>query len=52
MRRSRLIVIDDESNLADFVCTVAEQAGFDVEQFNNAGIFKDQYADGRFHPTI
>jgi len=43
MSRSRLIVIDDEPDLAGFVCTVAEQAGFDVEQFNNAAIFKDQY---------
>lgn len=43
MNLPKLIVIDDEIDLAGFVCDVAEQAGFDAEQFNNASIFKDQY---------
>lgn len=43
MNRPRLIVIDDEPDLAGFVCDVAEQAGFDVEQFNNAGLFIEEY---------
>jgi len=43
MSLPKLIVIDDEIDLATFVGDVAMQAGFDVEQFNNAGIFKDRY---------
>ncbi len=43
MNQPSLIVIDDEPDLAGFVCTVAEQVGFDIEQFNNAALFKDQY---------
>ncbi len=43
MNQPLLIVIDDEPDLADFVCTVAEQVGFDVKPFNNAALFKDQY---------
>ncbi len=43
MNLPKLIVIDDEIDLAGFVCDVAEQAGFDASQFNNASIFKDQY---------
>ncbi len=39
----KLIVIDDEIDLAGFVCNVAEQAGFEAEQYNNASIFKEQY---------
>ncbi len=39
----KLIVIDDEIDLAGFVCDVAEQAGFDAQPFNNARIFKEQY---------
>ncbi len=39
----KLIVIDDEIDLAGFVCDVAEQSGFETEQFNNARIFKEQY---------
>ncbi len=43
MSLPKLIVIDDEIDLAGFVSDVAKQAGFDVEQFNNASIFKDKY---------
>jgi len=43
MTLPKLIVIDDEIDLAGFVGDVAEQAGFDVEQFNNARIFKEVY---------
>jgi len=41
--KPKLIVIDDEIDLAGFVCDVAEQAGFESKQFNNARIFKEQY---------
>ncbi len=43
MSLPKLIVIDDEIDLACFVSDVATQAGFDVEQYSNAGIFKDKY---------
>jgi EAL domain-containing protein (putative c-di-GMP-specific phosphodiesterase class I)/CheY-like chemotaxis protein len=43
MNQPRLIVIDDEPDLASFICDVAVQVGFDVEQFNNAELFMDQY---------
>jgi len=43
MSRPRLVVIDDELDLAGFICDVAEQAGFDVEQFHHAGLFREQY---------
>ena len=43
MNQPRLIVIDDEPDLAGFVCDVAEQTGFNVEQYNNAGLFIEQY---------
>ncbi len=43
MNRPRLIVIDDEPDLAGFVCDVAERAGFHTEQFNSARIFKEKY---------
>ena len=43
MSLPKLIVIDDEIDLARFVSDVAVQAGFDVEQFNNAGVFKENY---------
>lgn len=43
MNQPRLIVIDDEADMAGFICDVAEQAGFEVKQFNNARVFKDQY---------
>jgi len=42
MRRPLLIVVDDEPDLAGFVCTVAEQVGFDAKQFNDAALFKAQ----------
>jgi len=42
INQPKLIVIDDEIDLAGFVCDVAEQAGFDTEQFNNARIFIEQ----------
>jgi len=45
MNQPKLIVIDDETDLAGFVCDVAEQAGFDAEQFSNARVFKDQYKE-------
>jgi len=43
MSLPKLIVIDDEIDLAGFVGDVATQAGFNVEQFSNAGIFKEKY---------
>ncbi len=43
MSLPKLIVIDDEIDLANFVSDVATQAGFNVRQFNNAGLFKEQY---------
>ncbi len=43
MSLPKLIVIDDEIDLASFVSDVAALAGFNVEQFNNAGIFKEKY---------
>ncbi len=43
MNQPKLIVIDDEIDLAGFVCDVAEMAGFKTEQYNNASIFKEQY---------
>ncbi len=43
MTLPKLIVIDDEADLASFVCDVAEQAGFDAEQFNSADAFRKQY---------
>lgn len=44
MSLPKLIVIDDEIDMAGFVNDVATQAGFDVEQYSNAGTFKDEYA--------
>ncbi|VAW59375.1 diguanylate cyclase/phosphodiesterase (GGDEF & EAL domains) with PAS/PAC sensor(s) [hydrothermal vent metagenome] len=43
MSLPKLIVIDDEADMAKFVCDVAKQAGFDAEQYNNAAVFKRQY---------
>lgn len=43
MSQPKLIVIDDERDLAEFVCDVAEQSGFDVEQYNDALEFKRKY---------
>ena len=43
MIKPRLIVVDDEVDLAGFVGDVAEQVGFEVEQFINAAIFKTEY---------
>ena len=43
MSLPKLIVIDDEIDFAGFVGDVATQSGFDVEQYSNAGTFKDQY---------
>ena len=43
MNRPRLIVIDDEPDLAGFVCDVAERAGFHTEQFNSARVFKEKH---------
>ncbi len=43
MNQPRLIVIDDEPDLAGFVCDVAVLANFDVEQFHNAAAFMEQY---------
>lgn len=39
----KLVVLDDEADLAGFICDVAEQIGFDVDQFNNARNFMDDY---------
>ena len=43
MNQPGLIVIDDEADMAGFISEVAEQAGFDVRQFNSAEVFKEQY---------
>ncbi len=43
MNLPKLIVIDDEADLACFICDMAELAGFDAEQYNNASIFIEQY---------
>lgn len=43
MSQPRLIVIDDEPDMARFVHDVAVQIGFEVEQYNDAGKFKNQY---------
>ncbi len=39
----RLVVIDDEPAMGGFVCDVAEQAGFETQQFNNAIRFMEQF---------
>jgi len=46
MSQPRLIVIDDEADMAGFINDVALQSGFSVEQFNDAGLFKNQYKKG------
>lgn len=43
MNLPKLIVIDDEADMASFVCDVAESSGFDTEQFHNAERFIEQY---------
>ena len=43
MSQPKLVVIDDEINLADFICDVAELIGFDVTQYNNAKLFMHEY---------
>lgn len=43
MTQPKLIVIDDEQDLAEFVCDVAEQSGFIAEQYNDALVFKQKY---------
>ena len=43
MSQAKLIVVDDELDLAEFVCDVAEQSGFIAEQYNDALDFKKQY---------
>ncbi len=45
MNLPKLVVVDDEADLAGFVCDVAEQAGFNAEQYNSAAIFKSQYSE-------
>jgi len=44
VNQPKLVVIDDEIDLAGFVCDVAEQIGFDVKQYNNAKIFMHEYS--------
>ncbi len=43
MNTLKLVVVDDEPDMAGFVHDVAEQAGFAVEQFHNADVFREQY---------
>ena len=43
MMHPRLIVIDDEPDLAGFVADVAEQAGYDTETYHHAELFKQHY---------
>jgi len=38
-----LIIVDDEADLASFVCDVAQQNGFIAEQFNNGLQFMNDY---------
>lgn len=44
MMRPGLVVVDDEVGLSSLVCDVAEKAGFDAVQFNNAALFMEQYS--------
>lgn len=39
----KLIVLDDEVDFAEFVGIVAKKAAFEVEEFNNAIVFMDDY---------
>ncbi len=49
MGSPRLIVVDDEEDLAGFVSEVAEREGFQTELFHRADSFKNAYANR--HPT-
>ena len=43
MSTPKLVVLDDEQDLAGFVCDVAEQAGFFAQPFHRAEAFKSDY---------
>lgn len=46
MTPPKLIVVDDEPDIAGLICEIAQEIGYDIEQFNNAAIFRDQYHSG------
>ncbi len=43
MDKVKLVVLDDEADLAEFVCRVAEKAGFDAIARTDAMSFKEKY---------
>jgi EAL domain-containing protein (putative c-di-GMP-specific phosphodiesterase class I)/FixJ family two-component response regulator len=43
MSNRKLIVIDDEHDLAGFVCDVAQQRGFQTESYHHADLFRQNY---------
>jgi len=43
METAKLIVLDDEADLAEFVCMVAENCGYDAHAHTDARTFKDHY---------
>lgn len=44
MSKPRLIVVDDEPAMADLVCEVAQQAGYECEKFHHAENFIDEFS--------
>jgi len=46
MNQPQLIVIDDEPDMAELIGEVSRQSGFDVQQFTDARLFKEQYTRG------
>jgi len=47
MRRPRLLVIDDEPALAEFVAQVAAECGFNPTLTAEDAVFRDQFVAGR-----
>lgn len=45
MTSPKLVVLDDEKDLAGFVCDVAELSGFSTQSFNRADAFKSNFRD-------
>ncbi len=43
MNRPKLIVIDDEADLAGLVCDVAQKNGFEAQKYTDAVIFQNEY---------
>lgn len=40
---SELIVVNNEKDIAELVCDIAEQTGFGVDQYDNSEVFKQKY---------